>query len=168
MLPERGKNAMVHYLTLLLLTFVVFVKVMTARPQQPIPGIGPEGAIIRAQKGFRDAKGLTVDPQWNVYFSDVLLNRIYKVDTQGQLSTFMEATEGIVGMMFDRGGRLIARQGALGRLIAIDVNTKAVTVLANQYEGRAFNEPHDLIVDRRGWRPLDTGSVRPAILSPAC
>ncbi len=53
---------MVYHARLLLLTFFVSVLIILVRPQVPIPGIGPLGAIIRAQTGFREAEGLAVIP----------------------------------------------------------------------------------------------------------
>lgn len=113
-----------------------------------IPNIGPVGEITRAQTSFQFTEGPASDLQGNIYFSDVQRNRIHKIDTQGQLTTFLENQLGVNGLMFDPRGRLIACQ--TGRIVAIDIATKEVTVLASQFENTNFQGPNDLAVDRQG------------------
>ncbi|MBX7223533.1 MAG: SMP-30/gluconolactonase/LRE family protein [Blastocatellia bacterium] len=117
---------------------------------QAIPGIGPDGTVTRAQTGFTFTEGPAADTQGNIYFTDVQRSRIHVLDTQGQLSTFLENTQGANGLMFDGRGRLIACQGGAGRIIAIDIATKAIEVVADQFQGKRFNSPNDLVVDRQG------------------
>ena len=135
---------------LFLSTPIVFTLVLAPRPQGSIPGIGPVGEIIRAHTGFQFTEGPAADLQGNVYFTDVQQNRIHKVDIPGQLSTFLENSQGCNGLMFDGRGRLIACQGGPGRIIAVDVSTKAIEVVADQYQGKRFDRPNDLVVDRSG------------------
>jgi gluconolactonase len=118
--------------------------------QEPIPGIGPVGEIVRAQMTFVFTEGPATDLEGNVYFSDVQRNRIHTVNTQGELSLFLENTQGCNGLMFDATGRLIAAQSGAGRIIAIDVKTKEIKVVADQYQGARFNSPNDLVIDRQG------------------
>lgn len=134
------------YLSLLILAFV-FVSSLHA---QTIPGIGPVGQVTRAQMGFTFTEGPTPDAQGNIYFSDVQGNRIHRLDTQGTLTTFLENTQGANGLMFDPRGRLIACQSGTGRIIAIDVATKNIDVIAAQFNNLRFNSPNDLVIDRQG------------------
>ncbi len=124
--------------------------VAAAQENKPIPGIGPAGEIARLHTGFQFTEGPAVDPQGNVYFTDVRGNRIHKVDTEGKLSTFLEESQGCNGLMFDGKGRLIACQGLEKRIIAIDVPTKRISVVADKFEGAPFDRPNDLVVDREG------------------
>jgi gluconolactonase len=121
-----------------------------AQANKPIAGIGPAGEIVKAHTDFQFTEGPAADRDGNVYFTDVRANRIHKVDTAGKLSTFLENSEGCNGLMFDGRGWLIACQGGKGRIIAIDVATKQIKVIADQYNGKPFNRPNDLVVDRRG------------------
>jgi gluconolactonase len=129
---------------------VMFTTVLPVRPQGSIPGIGPVGGVTRAQMGFQFTEGPAADAEGNVYFTDVQRNRIHRIDTQGQLSTFLDGSQGCNGLMFDGRGRLIACQGGAGRIIAIDVSTKDITVVADQYQGRRFDRPNDLVIDQQG------------------
>lgn len=115
-----------------------------------IPGIGPVGQVTRAQMGFIFTEGPTPDAQGNIYFSDVQASRIYKLDTQGTLTIFLENTQGSNGLMFDPRGRLIACQSGAGRIVAIDVATKNIEVVADQFNNLRFNSPNDLVIDRQG------------------
>ena len=40
-----------------------------------------------------------------------------------------------------------------GRVVAIDVRSRAVTPLATEFEGKSFQMPNDLVLDRVGDRP---------------
>jgi gluconolactonase len=100
--------------------------------------------------GFAFTEGPAADAEGNVYFSDVRNNRIHKVSTDGKLTTFLENSQGCNGLMFDAMGRLIACQGGAGRVVAIDASSKAIEVLAAEYNGKRFNAPNDLVVDRHG------------------
>ncbi|MDX2033037.1 MAG: SMP-30/gluconolactonase/LRE family protein [Blastocatellia bacterium] len=115
-----------------------------------IPGIGPAESVARAQIGFQFTEGPAADLRGNVYFTDVQRNRIHKIDTQGQLTTFLENTQGMNGLMFDPRGRLIACQGGAGAIVAIDAATKAITPIADRFETTRFTSPNDLVIDRAG------------------
>src|SRR5262249_4237775 len=108
----------------------------------------PEAAQV--QTGFVFTEGPTADAEGNVYFTDVRANKILKLDTKGNLSTFLEETQGANGLGFDSKGRLIAAQGLAAWIIAIDVSSKQITVLADKYDGKPFARPNDLVVDRQG------------------
>jgi gluconolactonase len=121
-----------------------------ARGDDAIPGIGPKGEAVRVQTGFVFTEGPTADAKGNVYFTDVRANKIFKVDTQGVLSTFLENTQGANGLGFDSKGRLVVAQGQAGRIIAIDVASKEIAVLADKFDGKPFARPNDLVVDQQG------------------
>lgn len=121
-----------------------------AAAEGAIPGIGPAGSITRAHTGFTFTEGPAADLQGNVYFTDVRAGRIHRAGVDGTLTTVLEESQGANGLMFDGRGRLLACQGAAGRIIAIDVASGEFTVVAAGYQGRPFNRPNDLVVDRQG------------------
>lgn len=129
---------------------ILFFLSVSSVHAQTIPGIGPVGEVARAQMGFIFTEGPTPDAQGNIYFTDVQASRIYKLDTQGTLTTFLENTQGANGLMFDPRGRLIACQSGAGRIIAIDVATKNIEIIAAQFNNLRFNSPNDLMIDRQG------------------
>ena len=122
----------------------------TARGDGAIPGIMTKGEVVRVQTGFVFTEGPTADAEGNVYFTDLRANKILKLDTKGNLSTFLEESQGTNGLGFDGKGRLIAAQGGAARIVAIDVATRQLTVLADKYDGKPLVRPNDLVVDRQG------------------
>jgi cyanophycinase len=121
-----------------------------ARAQDSVPGIVAKPEVVRVQTGFVFTEGPTADAAGNLYFTDVRASKILKLDAQGNLLTFLEDTQGANGLGFDARGRLIAAQGGAARIIAIDVATRAITVLADKYNGQPLARPNDLVVDRQG------------------
>ncbi len=116
----------------------------------PIPGIGPTGKVERVQTGFIFTEGPAADAEGNLYFTDLRANRIYKLETNGKLSTFLEGSEGCNGLMLDGTSRLVACQGGRKRVVAIDIGTRTIDVLADRFEGQPLDRPNDLVVDRGG------------------
>jgi gluconolactonase len=132
------------------LAVIGWVGVAIAQDNKPIAGIGPAGEVVKLHSGFKFTEGPAHDADGNIYFTDIPNNRIHKVDADGKLSVFLEDTQGANGLMFDAKGRLIACQGKAGKLIAIDIPSKKITVLAEQYDGKPFKGPNDLVVDKQG------------------
>lgn len=116
-----------------------------------ITGVGPTGEIVRLHTGFKFAEGPAADAQGKVYFTDIPNNRIHQVDRDGQLTTVLEDSRACNGLMFDGLARLLACQGGAKRVIAIDVASKSVAVIADQYDARPLDVvPNDLVIDRSG------------------
>lgn len=140
-----------RYLSWPALLMLVANWVAADNDQQPIPGIGPAGEIVRLHTGFKFTEGPAADAKGNLYFTDIPNNRIHKSDAAGQLTTFLEESRATNGLMFDGGGRLIACQGKAGRVIALDVATKQIDVVADQLDGQPLGVvPNDLVIDRGG------------------
>jgi len=102
--------------------------------------------------------------QGYLLFADIPGNRIMKWTPQGELSVFMQPSgyrgavpykgiePGSNGMTLDRQGRLtVAGHAArnVWRMESLEKGTQ-VTVLADQYEGRRFNSPNDLVYKSDG------------------
>jgi len=117
-----------------------------------IRGIGPVGDVKRVATGFRFTEGPAADADGNLYFTDVPVSRILKLDPAGTITTFLADTHRINGLMVDPKGRLVACQGGAGKVVVIDPSGKepALTVLASAFEGVRFNAPNDLVLDGRG------------------
>jgi gluconolactonase len=112
--------------------------------------ITPVGEIQKVQTGFSFTEGPAPDGDGNLYFTDIPKNRIHRLSPSGELSVFLEESQRCNGLMVDGRGRLIACQGGAGRVIAIDLKTKEITVLADKYNGKRFLAPNDLTLDRQG------------------
>jgi gluconolactonase len=105
-------------------------------------------------------EGPAVDAEGNVYFSDILGNRILKLagDGSGKCSVFREPSHRANGQTFDREGRLYHCEGAElelhptggRRVTRTDLRTGKYEVVAERYEGKRYNSPNDICVDGRG------------------
>jgi gluconolactonase len=106
-------------------------------------------------------EGPTVDRDGNVYFTDIINQRILKLSADGVLSTFRENSNAANGLLIDPQGRLIACEGAAferpgvkvkgtPRVTRTDLRTGTVEVLAESYEGKPLIGPNDVTIDSRG------------------
>jgi gluconolactonase len=75
---------------------------------------------------------------------------VNRINRQGKVSVYRKKA-GTNGMLFDAEGRLLACEPDFGkrRVTRTDKDGK-VTILAEKYDGKLFNQPNDLTVDSRG------------------
>ena len=73
---------------------------------------------------------------------------IVRRDRDGKVSVYRKGA-GSNGLAFDRQGRLLICEAANRRVTRIE-NDGGLTVLADRYDGRRFNQPNDLALDSRG------------------
>jgi gluconolactonase len=116
---------------------------------RPIPGIGPTGKMVKLHGGFKFTEGPAADADGNVYFSDIPDEKIYKVDRAGKLSVFTDKSNHANGLMVNAKGEIVACEMD-GRIAAHDPATKKSRVIADKYEGKRFNAPNDLVIDKAG------------------
>jgi gluconolactonase len=115
----------------------------------PDLSVGPAARIALTEGPAADAAG-------NIYFSDIMNNRISKLSAGGSLEVFRENSGRTNGNTFDAEGRLISCEGAeLGpggrrRMVRTDMKTGEITVLTDRYEGQRYNSPNDVVVDGKG------------------
>ncbi len=101
-------------------------------------------------------EGPAVDPDGNVFFSDIHNNRILRLSAGGELTTFRESSGRANGNMFDHEGRLVTCEGAeFGpgggrRLTRTNLSDGSIEVLTDRYEGKRYNSPNDVCIDTRG------------------
>jgi len=100
-------------------------------------------------KQFKFTEGPAVDKAGNVYFTDQPNNKIWKYDTQGKLSVYMDPAGRANGMYFDQKGNLIVCADEQNQLWSIGPDKK-VTVLVDQPPGHRLNGPNDVWVAPNG------------------
>ena len=74
-----------------------------------VPAVAQEPAVA-ATLAFTE--GPTVDRAGNLYFSEMVSQRIMKLSSDGILSTYREKSNNANGLVIDPEGRLIACEGA--------------------------------------------------------
>jgi gluconolactonase len=112
--------------------------------------IGPSGPIKKLHEDFRFTEGPAHDAQGNVYFSDIPNDRVHKIDLEGKLSTVREKTNKANGLMFNARGEIVACEGGVGAIVAYSADGKERRVIADKYDGKPFNAPNDLVLDKAG------------------
>jgi gluconolactonase len=116
---------------------------------EAIPGIGPTGEVKKVHGNLMFTEGPAFDEQGNLYFSDVAGNKLYHVDAKGELSVLLDPSNHTNGLMIDGAGNIVACEMD-GRLIQVNPKSKEVKSLADGYEGKRFNAPNDLVIDKAG------------------
>lgn len=113
-----------------------------------IPGVIAGGTKVQLIKeGFQDAQGVTAAPDGSLLFTERTANRILKIDSLGNISTYMENTRGVHNFSFDPKGRAI---GVRWMPAQVAVIAPTPTVLVDKFEGRQFGRPKDLVIDKKG------------------
>jgi gluconolactonase len=106
-------------------------------------------------------EGPAVDRDGNVYFTEIINQRIMKLGTDGLLSIYREHSNVANGLLIDPQQRLIACEGAeferpgvkvrgQPRVTRTDLKTGKMEVLADKYDGKPFQGPNDVTIDGRG------------------
>ena len=131
--------------------FLMFVALpWSAAAQQP---------EIAATVAFTE--GPTVDRDGNVYFTEMVFERIMKLTPKGVLSVYREHSNEANGLLIDPQGRLIACEGAESTRMGVtqkfkpqvtrtDLKTGKMEVLADNYQGKPFVGPNDVTIDGKG------------------
>jgi gluconolactonase len=106
-------------------------------------------------------EGPVADREGNVYFTELVFQRIMKLDPKGVLSIYREPSNNANGLLIDPEGRLIACEGASSQRMGVpqkfkpqvtrtDLRTGTIEILADNYEGKPFVGPNDVTIDGKG------------------
>lgn len=131
------------YSTLLLSMGYWYAGAMTS---DTIPATVAQNAQLELiSKEFAFTEGPAADKKGNIYFTDQPNNKIWKYNTNGQLSVFLDKAGRSNGMYFDAKGNLIACADEKDELWSISPKGK-IKVLVNNFGGHRFNGPNDIWV----------------------
>lgn len=107
--------------------------------------IAPGATPVLISDQFSFTEGPATDNDGNVFFTDQPNNAIWKYDTNGTLSLFMEKSGRSNGLYFDKKGNIIACADEHNQLWQIS-SAKKVKVLVKDYDGKTLNGPNDVWV----------------------
>lgn len=120
-----------------------------------IPGVVAGGTKVQMLK--RDfevpVNGPVALPDGSgVLITEILKSRVWKFDNDDKISLFHDSSNGALCLAFDSKGRLITNQTmpAERNKIAVIYPKGQETVLADNFEGKPFGRPNDLVVDKKG------------------
>jgi gluconolactonase len=128
--------------------------------------VDPDATIEILANGFYWSEGpLWIDElQW-IIFSDVPANKIYKWNEKDGLGIYLSSSghsgaentdsdRGSNGLLLDPDNKLLVCQHGDRRIARMDADIKnpqaQFTTIADTYEGKRFNSPNDLVIDRAG------------------
>jgi gluconolactonase len=115
-----------------------------------IAGVVTAGTPIQLIKeGFTGTEGPVGLPDGSLIFTETNANRITRIAADGSTSTYLDNTNGSNGLGFTANGDLYAVQVQKTRVGIVAPASHART-LADQYDGKPFGRPNDLVVDRKG------------------
>jgi gluconolactonase len=109
-------------------------------------------------------EGPAADAEGNVYFTDILMQRIMRFSKDGKFSIFREKSNVANGLVIDPQGRLVAAEGAasptaersgmatggIPRVTRTDLKTGKMEILADQFNGKPLSGPNDVTIDGKG------------------
>ena len=110
--------------------------------------IAPGATIQLVSNQFSFTEGPAANKKGVVFFTDQPNDKIWKYDTNGKLSVFLDKTGHSNGMYFDIKGNLISCADEKNELWSIKPSGK-VTVLLKDFNGARLNGPNDLWIDAK-------------------
>ncbi len=129
--------------------YLAVVAALLLAPHAPAQNnslLAPDAKLEKLAGDFAFTEGPAPDAQGNVYFTDQPNNRIWKCDTAGKLSVFLEPSGRANGLCFDAQNRLWACADDKNELWRIDVATGKTEVLVKDFGGKLLNGPNDIWV----------------------
>lgn len=115
-----------------------------------IAGVVNAGTKVELIKeGFNGTEGPVALPDGTFAFTETTANRITRIAADGSTSTFLDNSNGSNGLGFTANGDLYAVQ-VLKPRVGIVYPPDKVKVLVEQFEGKAFGRPNDLVVTPQG------------------
>ena len=138
-----------------LLFGLLVINPMQTLPAQDTPAV--VDSEVTAVNELVFTEGPAYHRDGSVFYSDIQNNRILRLAPGAAIAdTFLRPSGRSNGLMFDAKGFLIACQGnekgGLGgrRIVRIDPISKEQTVIVGKYDGKRFNSPNDLCIDKAG------------------
>jgi gluconolactonase len=138
---------MINKIICLLFLGTSFMSCKVLKPSVEPLFVQDELKLISADFSFTE--GCSPDKAGNVYFTDQPNDKIWKYNTDGKLSVFLEKSGRANGTYFDQEGNLVTCADAKGELWSIDPSGK-VKVLLDNFNGKQLNGPNDLWIDLKG------------------
>ena len=114
-----------------------------------IPGVVAGGTRAQVIKdGFQGTEGPISLSDGTLIFAETNASRVTKIDEDGNTSTFLENTNRSNSLAMDSKGRLISVQTTPGNTkVGVIYPKGSEAVLADNYQGKPFGRPNDLVVD---------------------
>ena len=111
-------------------------------------------------------EGPTVDRDGNVYFTELVFQRIMKLDPKGVLTVFRENSNNANGLLIDPQGRLIACEGADSARMGVPQKFKPQVTRTDLATGRSKSLPITTRASHSSGRTMSRSTRKAACISP--
>jgi gluconolactonase len=135
----------------------------TATPA--IQGVFSAGTAVRlVQEGLEAVEGPMPDADGSLLFTNNQTGQVLRVAASGTVSTWFQGPFGANALARTPTGEIVA---TLHKSLAVGVLQpgKEPRILADRYDGKPFNRPNDLVVDKKG-NIFFTDSIPPGSTAP--
>jgi gluconolactonase len=94
----------------------------------------------------------TEGPAWSkdgsLFFSDIVADKIWKWNRNGEAVSFRQPANGASGNAFDSEGRLYSCETHARRVTRTNLKDGRIDVIADQFDGKKLNAPCDLAISK--------------------
>ncbi len=111
--------------------------------------LDPNAKVEVIATGIQQPEGPVWSDSLGLLFSDIKGNKIYRWTEQNGKQIFLNFSDSTNGLTYDLQGRLTACQMELRRIVRFEKDGTQ-TSLADNYEGKKFNSPNDIVVKSDG------------------
>lgn len=119
------------------------------KPADTVAGVGPTGPITKLDGKYAFTEGPAADADGNVYFSDIPNKKIHKIGPGGTVTVFRDNSNSANGLMVNAKGEVVACEME-GAIVALSADGKERRVVTDKHDGKRYNAPNDLVLDRAG------------------
>ena len=111
--------------------------------------VSENAKLEKVAGGFRFTEGPVWMPEGHVIFSDIPANQLKKYQPGQEVTVFREPSHNANGNTIDLEGRLVSAEHGARRVSRTLANGNVETVL-EEFEGKKFNSPNDVVVKTDG------------------
>lgn len=127
-----------------------------------IPGVSAGGVVIELIKdGFKGTEGPIGYSDGSLLFTETQANKIVRIAPDNSVSTFLENSNGANGLALNANGEIIAVQ-TLQPKVGIISPVEKQKVFAENFEGKPFQRPNDVVITKTGGIYFTDSGTRPS------
>jgi len=131
-----------------------------------IPGVSAGGVVIELIKdGFKGTEGPIGYSDGSLLFTETQANKIVRIAPDNSVSTFLENSNGANGLALNANGEIIAVQ-TLQPKVGIISPVEKQKVFAENFEGKPFQRPNDVVITKTGGIYFTDSGTRPSKDNP--
>jgi len=131
-----------------------------------IPGVSAGGVVIELIKdGFKGTEGPIGYTDGSLLFTETQANKIVRIAPDNSVSTFLENSNGANGLALNANGEIIAVQ-TLQPKVGIISPVEKQKVFAENFEGKPFQRPNDVVLTKTGGVYFTDSGTRPSKDNP--